>query len=1000
MSHSNSVDPSCLLTEHGSNLDNIAKIVLIGETGAGKSTFINYLFNYLHKGNLNNLKIATPCKYHPFPTEQFSHNELHIHDNTQSKTRDCTQYMFTDPTTSKQYIFLDTPGLSDTHGIEYNESNINKMIDAITKLGNLTSVIILLNGSISRLTIHLRTIIACLNGNIPDVILENVIVILTNVKKHESPFDLKVLNLHGKVYPFYMQNDAFVSDPQTWKKSIRDELQHDWDHSMNQIKLILETIDSFKQVSIDSFIQLKQIRNDIKSIMHQARLEMIQIQKIQDELSQLDIAFKQADRDTNTYQDHTRMHAVEKLEVVDAPHHSTLCANCNQVCHDNCRLNETKNVGAQIISQCLVMLNGRCQQCPNHCSYINHYHAKKTIQITHANLYDVLIDLKTKYDQAYVNRNSYQEKILTISETKEMLEKTLKQQVEEIKTKSLKLCQICSEFNLAQEFKYLIKQLKSESNLIRNLDIKLQTEYLIKHFIKFTHLVEENQEKNRQKRPSMQIIDKEQSIEEKPTDIKYFKTADLIKLYQNTIDHSLITLILNELHQRAQGKSTDPLLTSNEIMIINKNLEKYNHKNIQQLSYSYRKLQQQIHSIIGSDILKIVDINPELLIENFIVQTLLDDKEKNENNHPDTLSDITPQPFPHSMTNAFPQPTFATTAQPVNTSPYPNTRPKGSQSVYPPPYPNIEPISPPYPNIEPILPLYPNKEPMSPPYPKIEPISPPYPNTLSKSLETKTSNTHSISIGFSHLTLAPYPSPNDPSPMPALPDDYSPMIQDNKQQSNLVFRSKDQRHDSADAKNKTTKINYQDHMPIPMPINNQQQSTSLHNSNDKYSSHNIIEHQRKTSSNQHSSIPDVIPFNGISFGSSNSLSIYLRNESAISLDNEDFRLTESSRLLLMYADANLQKNTIRKDAIYQELERRCDGDYPLLMIEKKDLFQEKIKLNEMKTIGELVISQVAIKRTIREYLKNNDFTLINDIPSELIIELHALNQLILSKGQI
>ena len=163
MSYPNSVDPSI---EHPSNYDNIAKILLIGETGAGKSTFINYLSNYFHKGNLNNLKIAIPCKYYPLPTEQFSHNELNIHDNTQSKTSDCTQYMFTDSTTNKQYIFLDTPGLSDTRGIEQNESNINEMNDAITQLGNLTSVIVIVNGSISRLTTHLRTIIACLNGNI------------------------------------------------------------------------------------------------------------------------------------------------------------------------------------------------------------------------------------------------------------------------------------------------------------------------------------------------------------------------------------------------------------------------------------------------------------------------------------------------------------------------------------------------------------------------------------------------------------------------------------------------------------------------------------------------------------------------------------------------------------------------------------------------------------------------------------------------------------------
>ncbi|CAF4000727.1 unnamed protein product, partial [Rotaria sp. Silwood1] len=159
----------------------------------------------------------------------------------------CTQYMFTDVITNKQYLFLDTPGFSDTHSIEQNQMNMNKILDAITQLDNLTSIILVINGSLSRLTMNFRYAMNCLNSNIPDIILENVIVILTNVKKHESPFDLKLLHLHGKIYPFYMQNGAFVSDPKTWTKSIRNELHYDWDHSMNQIKLILATIDSFKQ---------------------------------------------------------------------------------------------------------------------------------------------------------------------------------------------------------------------------------------------------------------------------------------------------------------------------------------------------------------------------------------------------------------------------------------------------------------------------------------------------------------------------------------------------------------------------------------------------------------------------------------------------------------------------------------------------------------------------------------------------------------------------------
>src|SRR5439155_328976 len=98
---------------------------------------------------------------------------------------------------------------------------------------------------------------------------------------------------------------------------------------------------------------------------------------------------------------------------------------------------------------------------------------------------------------------------------------------------------------------------------------------------------------------------------------------------------------------------------SNEIIIINKYLEKYNKKSIQDLSYSYRKVQKKINTILNSNILKIIDVDPELLIENFIVQTLLDEKEKNENNHQDKLIFETRQKScSESTNNSFPQPVY------------------------------------------------------------------------------------------------------------------------------------------------------------------------------------------------------------------------------------------------------------------------------------------------------------------------------------------------------
>jgi len=136
------------------NFDHIPKILLIGETGSGKSTLINYFCNYFHQGDLNHLQIAIPYKQSP-------QNEYNLSNTAQTKTNTCTQYMFTDRMTEKQYLLVDTPGLSDTRGSEQNKMNMDQIIDTITKLGNLSTIIIVVNGSISRLTTSFRSILTC-----------------------------------------------------------------------------------------------------------------------------------------------------------------------------------------------------------------------------------------------------------------------------------------------------------------------------------------------------------------------------------------------------------------------------------------------------------------------------------------------------------------------------------------------------------------------------------------------------------------------------------------------------------------------------------------------------------------------------------------------------------------------------------------------------------------------------------------------------------------------
>ncbi|CAF2505528.1 unnamed protein product [Rotaria sp. Silwood2] len=488
---------------------NIAKVLVIGETGSGKSTFINYLTNYFRGGSLQNIKVAIPSKFHPTITEQFSHCENNIRDTTQSKTDMCNQYIFVDTASpaQKQYIFLDTPGLSDTRGAEQDNINMNKIIDGVESLGGLSAVIIVVNGTTGRLTLNLRNVIARLRGNLPDVVMDNVIVVLTNAKRHEANFNISSLQLHGTVYPYYMQNSAFSQDSNTWDQAALDALQFDWDASMDELKRMIETIDTFKIKSVTAFKDMKDIRNAIKALMHEARLEVSHIQKMQDELAAFEHALKQYKTDEVTYKDYTRERVVETKELVDTKYHSTVCRKCDHVCHDKCGLHETTTHGNRIFQRCWAMSSeGQCFICPGHCLYTEHYHARKTMKVKQQKLQDVLHDIKAKYDLATRNKADFQSRITTTQDAKNMLQRALKQKLEEIKHKCAELRRICSGFNLAQELHALIDQLKAEAVMLRNIEAKQQAEEFIRSLSEFCRQLEADQVA-KQVLPPMRLVD-------------------------------------------------------------------------------------------------------------------------------------------------------------------------------------------------------------------------------------------------------------------------------------------------------------------------------------------------------------------------------------------------------------------------------------------------------------------------------------------------------------
>ena len=135
-------------------------IWMTGLSGAGKSTFINYCSNYFLGGKLNyefkytKLRTVIPNPILPTPTDSMvRHSEANIYDKTVSQTSQPNIYTFNKD--GIEYLLIDTPGFGDTDRSK-DEKNLQNIMSKASSQQFISSIVLIINGSISRETTNLR----------------------------------------------------------------------------------------------------------------------------------------------------------------------------------------------------------------------------------------------------------------------------------------------------------------------------------------------------------------------------------------------------------------------------------------------------------------------------------------------------------------------------------------------------------------------------------------------------------------------------------------------------------------------------------------------------------------------------------------------------------------------------------------------------------------------------------------------------------------------------
>ncbi|KAG8741884.1 hypothetical protein FRC11_014586 [Ceratobasidium sp. 423] len=329
----------------------VLTILLVGETGSGKTSFLSLLLNLFQgKG--------------PFELE-----ELHDPgaesglDKTQSQTTEARSYGFT-TADGVQFQIIDTPGLADTRGIEEDNKHRAKIYGAIKELvTRIDGIILVANGRIERLTATMRYTLETLATFFPRSIKNNIGILFTNVDVDGRGFNFKMTCLPSDLqtakywclenplstYKDYLGRIRNLTESERKQSRRARRLEEDYEDTVRSLDNWLEWLDTREAIPTITIIELYHKSTEIESRLYGTTLSLENLSRLQKALNDITRELEAVEKKQSSLVEIQDREPPKIWELVETPDNNTIClsSSCYSNCHARCdlELSDPKDLG-------------------------------------------------------------------------------------------------------------------------------------------------------------------------------------------------------------------------------------------------------------------------------------------------------------------------------------------------------------------------------------------------------------------------------------------------------------------------------------------------------------------------------------------------------------------------------------------------------------------------------------------------------------------------------